>query len=142
MTIEIDNRAFFLGNHRLVYSLYYLDFSAGHEYEAPSLGGMFKKMLVKWANALRKINNENSPMFLPFAPDDQEIDCLKATLRGDKIELTLAEVKGDGYAFDWNDIEGFVMSRHDTFRESAEVLAVFGKEEVIDMLLNARVVDQ
>jgi len=49
MKIQIDNKGFTIGDKKLIYNLYYFD---SEEYNAPSLGATFKKMLVKWADVL------------------------------------------------------------------------------------------
>ncbi len=100
---------------------------------------MFKKILMKWAEALQKISLENSPMFLPFAPEDQEIECLKASLDGDRIVFTNAEVAEDGYAVDWDDLLSFITSPHEIRRESIEVFGEYNKDEIVSALMNAKV---
>ncbi len=62
MDVQIDNKGFILGDHRFVYNLYFLEH--GSEFAAPTSAGTFKKILVKWAEALQRISKESSPMFL------------------------------------------------------------------------------
>lgn len=140
MKISIDNRGFDFGGHRFTYSFYWMNLEKFQE-AAESSALLFKQILVKWAHALRLMNDEKSPMFLPFAPDDQEISCLKATWNGDKIDFALVEVKEGGHAFDWDDIEGFIISPHETYPQSYVPIGEFEKEEVVAALLSAHILD-
>lgn len=108
---------------------------------AESSALLFKQILVKWAHALRLMNDEKSPMFLPFAPDDQDIGCLMASWDGYKIEFTSVQVKEDGHAFDWDDIEGFIISPHEIYPKPYEPVGEYEKEEVVAALLSAHILD-
>jgi hypothetical protein len=131
-----NNMRFTIDGKELPYSLYYFD---SEDYNAPSSSESFKKILGKCTNALQKISSVNSPMFLPFAPEDEEVECLKATVDGDKIVLTIVEVNENGYAVDWTEIEVFITSPQEIRNESAEVFGVYNRDDIVSGLMNARV---
>lgn len=138
MNICIDDEGFEFGGHRFIYSFYWMHLE-NFQAAAESSTALFKQILVKWAHALREMNDEKKVMFLPFAPDDQEIACLKARWNGDKIEFAMVEVKEDAVTFDWNDIEGFIVSPHEIYHEPYVPIGEFAKVEVVDALLNAHI---
>ena len=120
------------------YTTYYFE---DDQWDAPTLAATFKKMLLKWADALQKISRENNPLFLPFAPDDQEIECLRVTYWSrNKITFSWVELGEDGWAVDLTDIERFSTEPHEVRKESPE----FGecdKDEFVAALINAEVLD-
>jgi hypothetical protein len=138
MKILIDNKKFTFGDHRFTYDLYY---SVDEKYAASTLGGVFKKVLIEWANALSKITAENSRLFLPFAPDDEGIQCLKATLRDDEIAFAWVEVDESAYMVDFENVEVYSAAPHEIRKESPE-FGECSKDQIVSALLNAQVLDE
>ncbi len=138
MKIQIDNHGFTVGDHRFIYNLYFIE--SDSEFLQPSAGATFKKIVIKWAEVLQGISEER-PMFLPFAPDDQWTDCLKACLVSNKIRLTFASLAEGGWGvFDF-DLEDFITSSHKIRNESDEVIVECDKDEIIAAMINAEVID-
>lgn len=135
MNICIDDEGFEFGGHRFTYSFYWMDLEKFQAAESSVV--LFRQIVAKWAHALEQMNDHKSLMFLPFAPNDQEISCLRATWKGQKIEFASVDVKEDGVAFDWDDIEGFIISSHETYPHSYLSIGEFEKEEVVAALLDA-----
>ena len=107
---------------------------------APTSGGTFKNIVLKWAEVLRTITTENSPFFLPYGPDDQWTDCLQALVRDDKIGFIDVQVERAGWAIDFNDLEEFITSPQE-INETRMTFPEYGKDEVISALINADVID-
>lgn len=139
MNIQIDNKTIRFGDQKLFYNLYFV---RAKEFKSPTNGGMFKKIVIKWAKVLSEPGAENSPLFLPFDPDDQWTDCLKATRKGDRIVFKIVRVEESGWAIDFEDLEIFMTSPHKTSRESPNEFAEFDKDEIISALINAEVIDE
>jgi hypothetical protein len=145
MEIKIDNRRFKFGGQKFAYSFYFIDdethdsITSGAEI---SNGQLCKWLFGKWAHALRNIDVEKTPMFLPFLPDDQEIECFQAEYRNGVINFTRVDVQEDGWDFDWNNIEGFIISPHEIRDQQYVPIGGFEKDEVISALINARVDDE
>lgn len=139
MKILVDNKGFIFGDHRFIFNLYYFD---NVEWQAPTLAEVFKKMLVKWADALQIIDEATTPLFLPFAPDDEDIECLRATywVNG-KLTFSWVAIEENGYAVDLTDVRGFSTKAYAISRESPE-FGDYYKSEVISALLNAETVDK
>ena len=138
MRIVIDNKGFTFDGNRFTYDLYYVE---GEEYDAPTLGGVFKNVLSKWASALGTIGENRGPMYLPFAPDDQWVDCLLATPKGNRLVMNVARIAESGYSMDFSDLESFIRSPHQ-IDQSQDSFGEFDKGEFISALLNAEVIDQ
>lgn len=136
--IQVDNNSFTFCDHRFIFDLYYFD---DNEWQAPTSADTFKKMLLKWAEALQDINEAKTPLFLPFAPDDEGIQCLRATYWGnDQLTFSWVELAENGYAVNLIDVQTFSTQAYTVSRESPE----FGecrKHEVISALINAEVID-
>jgi hypothetical protein len=140
MNIRIDNKGFTFGEFRFIYNLYFLE--DGNKYDAPTAGLVFKNILSNWARILSNINSENSPMYLPFNPDDQWTDCLKASAANRLIEFKVVRLAVNGWGvFDFN-LEDFITSDHNILTESTEVVGLYDKNEVISALINAEVTDE
>jgi len=138
MKIQIDNHGFTVGNHRFIYNLYFIE--SDSEFLQPSAGATFKKILLKYAEVLQDIS-EDSPLYLPFAPDDEWTDCLKARLVGNKIRFTFASIAEGGWGvFDF-DLTGFITSTHEIRTEFDEGIAECDKDEIIAAMINAEVID-
>jgi hypothetical protein len=136
--IVIDNKGFTFDECRFIYDLYYVK---GEEYDAPTLAGVFKNVLVKWANALQNTRDQSDPLYLPFAPDDQWVDCLMATPSGDRLELKAVKVAQSGYSMNFSDLESFITSPQQVI-ESHKTIGEFDKDQFISTLINADVVDE
>jgi hypothetical protein len=139
MKIVVENKGFDIDGQRLIYNLYYFD---GDEYDAPTLGATFKKILIKWSNMLQDLNTDHGPLFLPFAPDDEWIECLKAIQHGDRIVLRYVEVAENGWAIDTGRLEEFMTSPHVLDNEASDVFGDYDKEEFISALIDAHVSDE
>ncbi|MEK7856528.1 MAG: hypothetical protein AAB288_10590 [Acidobacteriota bacterium] len=138
MRVTIDNKGFTLCDHRFIYDLYFLNEDS--RVLAPTSGGTFKNIVLKWAEVLRTITTENSPFFLPYGPDDQWTDCLQALVRDDKIGFIDVQVERAGWAIDFNDLEEFITSPQE-INETRMTFPEYGKDEVISALINADVID-
>jgi len=138
--ITIDNKGFTFGNQRFIYNLYFIEDDS--EFLAPTFGGTFKKIVNKWAEVLQTISKERSVMYLPFDPDDQWTDALKAALVATKIEFNWVRLAVGGWGvFDY-DLTGFITSAHKIDEESEEILGEFDKNEIVSALINAKVIDE
>lgn len=136
MKISVDNRGFTFGDHRFIFDLYYFE---DDEWRAPTLADTFKKMLLKWADALKEIGEAKTPLFLPFAPGDESIECLRATYwENDKLTFSWVELAENGYAVDLVDVKTFSTRAYTLDRESPEFGECY-KYEVISALTNAEV---
>jgi len=140
MKIQVDNKAIILDGARLIYDLY---FFPGDGYDDVSLPAKAKDVfLLPWARAIQKSSDKGGPLFLPYAPDDEWIECLKAILKDDKIVLNLVQVGENGYAVDFGDFETFITSPHEIDEESPEVFGEFNKDEFVQALVEAEVIDE
>ena len=144
MEIRIDNKGFELGGHRFAHDFYWIDEETHNSISAGkslSSGELCKWLFGKWANALRGIDAENSPMFLPFAPEDEWIECFRADFQDGMIKFTRVDVAEGGHEFPWNDIEGFITSPHEILDTAYTEFADFDKDELLAALQNPDVVD-
>lgn len=136
--LVVDKRGFTIEGHRFLYNLYFLEDCS--EFAAPTSATTFKKILNKWAESLTEMDEGSEPLYLPFAPDDQWTDCLRAALVGEEISLNFVRVADNGWGvFDF-DLKGFNNSPHVVKIESP----IFGKDrkgELISALLNAAAID-
>ncbi|MGD9564002.1 MAG: hypothetical protein AB7F88_18255 [Pyrinomonadaceae bacterium] len=140
MKITIDSKAINFGDRRFTFNLYFLE--DGSEFLAPSSGATFKNIVIRWAEVLRTINSENSPMFLPYDADDQWTDALKATLVAGRIELRWVRLAEGGWGvFDY-DLAGFIASAHKVTEESDELLGEFNKDQIVSALIHAEVIEE
>jgi hypothetical protein len=137
MEIKIDNKAFSFGRNRFTYNLYYFD---SEKYGAPTLGGVFKKVLIEWAHALENISGQNVSFFLPYAPDDQETECLKLSPLHERFVVERVTVKESGFNINIDNLEEFITAPHEIYAESAEVLGEFDRRELVSALRNAQIV--
>lgn len=137
MRIRVDNKSFTFADHRFIFDLYYFD---DDEWEAPTSADTFKKMLLKWADSLEGINESKTPLFLPFSPEDESIECLRATYWGnDKLTFSWVKLAENGYDVDLIDIQAFSTQAYTLYRESPEFGECY-KHEVISALINAEVI--
>lgn len=138
MNIRVDNKGFTFCDHRFIYNLYYFE---GDEWDAPSNAETFKRMLLKWAAMLQKHDSVDGPLFLPFAPDDEEIESLKVTFwEHDIVTFSWVELCENGWAVNFSDVESFNSDSHQVARQSPEFGEVY-KDELITALINAEVVN-
>jgi len=141
MKVTIDNKGITLGEHKFIFNLYFIEDDSEFLGD-PTFGGTFKKIVNKWAEVLQTISSDNSPMYLPYDPDGQWTDALKATLIGERIELKWVRLDVTGWGvFDY-DLPGFITSPHKIVEESAESLGGLEKSEMVSALLNAEVIDE
>ena len=138
MHVVIDSKGFTFDGNRFTYDLYYVE---GEYYDAPTPGGVFKKILSKWATVLGSISDSNGPMYLPFAPDDQWVDCIMATPKGNRLVMSVARVAETGYSVDFSDLESFIRSPHPV-DHTDECFGEFEKDEFVFALLHAEVIDE
>jgi len=138
MEIRIDNKGFSFGDNRFIYSLYYFD---SEKYDAPTYGGMFKKVLIECANALQNATREDAPLFIPYAPDDQETECLKLSPLGERLVIERVTVKDRGFNLNIDYLHEFITSPHEILAESGQMLGEFDWQEVIYALTNAEVMN-
>lgn len=140
MNVTIDNKAIYIGSHKFIFNLYFLE-NDSEFLGGPTLGGTFKKIVNRWAEVLRTISSENSPMYLPYDPDDQWTDALKASLLGERIELRRVRLAVGGWGvFDY-DLRDFIISEHKIDDESDEPLGEYDKDELVEALTNAELID-
>jgi len=140
MIIEIDEKEISFGNQKLVYDLYHLDFPHYEKYRAPTVGGVFKNIVFEWVKALDSPTLDQ-PLFLPYAFDDEWVDCLKALEQCDKVIFKLVRIDENGWAVNFSDLNEFITSPHKICQESAEIFGEYNKDEILAALLNARVID-
>lgn len=138
MKIRVDNKGFSFGDHRFTYYLYYFE---GKEWDAATSADSFKKVLLKWADILEKYTVDRQTVFLPFAPDDHGIECLRTSCWFDKdISFSWVDVQEAGYSVDFSKMDEFCIASHVLQRESPE----FGwckDSEFIFALRNAEIID-
>ena len=139
MKIEVDNKGFSIDGHRVIYDLYYFD---SEQYVAPTRAAAFKKILVKWAKVLRESKAGSDPLFLPFAPDDQWTECLRAVQHDNRIVLRYVRVSENGWAIDVNRLEDFMTAEHAVEKEDPEELGNYDKDEFLAALIDAQVIDK
>lgn len=138
MNILVDNKGFFIEAQRLTYNLYYF---GSDQFDAPTQGGVFKNLLIKWAKVVFAHNVTDDPLFFPYAPDDQWTECIKTIQHDNRLTLTNVKVDVSGYQIDMDNIEEFMTSSPRIFWESDELLGKVDKNEFISALLNSQVID-
>ncbi len=139
MVIVIDNKGCVIEGKRLIYSLYYF---STEEFEASTMTGAFKKVLEFWAAELenREVEDER-PLFLPYAPCDQDVECLEAIFDNGNIVLRDVDVAFSGYYIDMHNLEIFMNTPHKLLKESKEIIGKFEKQVLIDALRNPLLLD-
>ena len=137
MNIQIDEKSLIIAGQRFPYDAYYFE---AEEYEHLSCPAILKAILAQWAEALANSDDRNASLFLPFSFDDEEVDCFRARVDGDKVVLSYAQVWENGYALNVADLNEFMRSEYQILEESPEILGAFTKRELISALLNAEVV--
>ena len=143
MKIQIDNKnKLIFGDQTLPYDLYFLNSIQSKKYEAATLGGVLKNMILVWAKVLKSLSENHRPLFLPFSYDDDWVDCLEATRHEDKLSVRRVRVLEPGWAFDFGHLEEFISSPHEIEEGSPEIFGEYDRNEIIDALLNAEVVDR
>lgn len=124
----------------MIYDLYHLDSPRYEKYRAPTLGGVMKNIILVWVQALDSQSDSDRPLFLPFAFDDEWVDCLKATQLHDNFVFRRVRVREYGWAVDFSDLESFISSPHEIESESPEILGEYERNEIMAALLNAEVI--
>ena len=138
MKIQVDDKGFTFGDHRFFFDLYYFD---NDEWQAPTSADTFNMMLLKWAGVLEGFNDPTSPVFLPFAPYDESIECLRATYwENDKLTFSWVEIGAAGWDVDLTDIQAFSTKAYTLYRESPEFGECY-KNEVISALISAEIIN-
>ncbi len=140
MKVTIDNKGICFADRRFIFNLYFLEDDSGFLGD-PTPGGTFKKIVNKWAEVLQTICSQDSPIYLPYDPDDQWTDAFKATLVGEMIEFRWVRLAENGWGvFDY-DLTGFMTSPHEITDESDQPLGEYDKDAIVSALINAEVID-
>lgn len=143
MKIQIDNKnKLIFGDRTLPYDLYFLNSIQSRKYEAATLGGIMKNIILVWVKVLESKSENYGSLFLPFAYDDDWVECLEATQHDDKLAFRRVRVLEPGWAFDFGHMEEFISSPHEIEEGSPEVFGEYDKNEIIHALLNAEIIDR
>lgn len=139
MRVTIDNKGFVFGDERFIFNLYFIEDNS--KFLAPTSAETFKNIVIKWTEVLPTITIENSPVFLPYAPDDEWTDAFKVTLVGTVLEFRNVCLAENGWVvFDY-DPAGFMISTHEIHEVPDDIVGRYKKDEIVSALLNAEVID-
>ncbi|GEM_PF-5570981 len=141
MDIEIDDKGISFGkNHRLMFDLYHLDPSRHIQFNDPTVGGIFKKIVLEWAKVLESRLDIDQTLFFPFAFEDEWIEALKVAETDTECILTQVVINENGWAIDFDLLCEFITSTHEIRHESPEPFIRTSKQEIISALRNAKVI--
>lgn len=140
MKTFIGNKTIQIGERALEYYPYYFDVWVWNT--ETDFHIVVKNTLTQFAELLKELGSAYSFLYLPYIPDDQGSWCLKAILQNDSVVLTAVEIKVDGYAMDFDNMQELMTSEQEVLEEKKKVFGVYERDELIESLLNAEIISE
>jgi len=136
LEIVIESTRIRIGPDAVPYDGYYFGFSDGPE---SSVEHVLRRVLAQWADAVERLTNTESTVYLPFSLDDEWVEAFRARLTVHQVSLRCVRVAKNGYMVNVDDLKDFMQEAHRIEHEEPKDFGSYARTDFVAALRNVRI---